>query len=169
MNKQQVILKDSDGFLVNDGETSHRGIEWQLGYKLNADWQIATAGAWAKHLYSNSSPLNGVSVNGNDIDTAPRYQGSAQLRYQPSERITAEVEWLYLGRYFLDAANNHQYPGHNVLNLSLRQSFDHWELRLLATNLGDKRIADRADFAFGSYRYFVGEGRGVLAEVKHYF
>ncbi len=169
MNKKQVILKDSDGFLVNDGETSHRGIEWQLGYELNADWQIATAGAWAKHLYSNSSPLNGVSVNGNDIDTAPRYKGSAQLRYQPSERITTELEWLYLGRYFLDAANNHQYPGHNVLNLSLLQSFGHWELRLRATNLGDKRIADRADFAFGSYRYFVGEGRGILAEVKHYF
>ena len=169
INKKQVILKDSNGFLVNDGETSHRGIEWQLGYALNPDWKIATAGAWAKHLYSNSSPLNGVSVNGNDIDTAPRYQGSAQLRYQPSERITAELEWLYLGRYFLDAANNHQYPGHNVLNLSLRQSFERWDLRLRATNLGDKRIADRADFAFGSYRYFVGERRGVLAEAKHYF
>ena len=169
MNKQKVILKDSDGFLVNDGETSHRGIEWQLSYALNPDWQIATAGAWAKHLYSKSSPLNGVSVNGNDIDTAPRYQGSAQLRYQPSERITAELEWLYLGRYFLDAANNHQYPGHNVLNLSLRQSFKQWDLRLRATNLGDKRIADRADYAFGSYRYFVGEGRGVLLEIKHYF
>ena len=169
MNKQKVILKDSDGFLVNDGETSHRGIEWQLSYALNPDWQIATAGAWAKHLYSKSSPLNGVSVNGNDIDTAPRYQGSAQLRYQPSERITAELEWLYLGRYFLDAANNHQYPGHNVLNLSLLQSFKQWDLRLRATNLGDKRIADRADYAFGSYRYFVGEGRGVLLEIKHYF
>ncbi|MDG1819791.1 MAG: TonB-dependent receptor [Porticoccaceae bacterium] len=169
MNKKQVILKDSDGFLVNDGETTHRGVEWQLGYALNSNWQIATAGAWAKHLYSKSSPLNGVSVNGNDIDTAPRYQGGAQLRYQPSEGMTAELEWLYLGSYFLDAVNAHKYPGHNVLNLSWRQSFEHWELRLRATNLGDRRIADRADFAFGSYRYFVGEGRGVLAEIKHYF
>ncbi len=169
MDKQQVILKDSDGFVVSDGETSHQGIEWQLGYAINPSWQIATAGAWAKHLYIKSSPLNGVAVNGNDIDTAPRHQGSAHLRYQHSEQTSAELEWLYLGSYFLDAVNAHKYPGHNLLNLVWQQNYDSWQLRLRATNIGDKRIADRADFAFGSYRYFVGEGRGFSAEIKRYF
>ena len=169
MTKKQVILKDSDGFVVNDGETSHRGIEWQLGYTLSPTWQIATAGAWSKHLYIKSSPLNGVAVNGNDIDTAPRSQGSVHLRYQPSEQTSAELEWLYLSSYFLDADNSHQYPGHRVLNLSWRQSYQQWDLRLRITNLSDTRIADRADYAFGSYRYFVGEGRGFLLGIKRYF
>ena len=169
MNKQQVIFKDSNGFLVSDGETSHRGIEWTLGYTINAQWQIATAGAWAKHLYTKSSPLNGVAVNGNDIDTAPRHQGSAHLLYQPSEETTAELEWVYLGSYFLDAVNAHKYPGHRVLNLSWQKHYKPWQLRLRVTNLSDKRIADRADYAFGSYRYFVGEGRGFTAEIKRFF
>ena len=155
--------------MVNDGETSHRGIEWQLGYSISPEWQIATAGARAKHRYKSSSPLNGIAVQGNDIDTAPRSQGSAQLRYQPNQQTTAELEWVYLGRYFLDAVNAHQYPGHKVLNLSLQHSFKHWDLQLRATNLGDKRIADRADYAFGSYRYFVGEGRGISAQIKGFF
>jgi len=169
MDKEQVIIKDSSGFVVSNGETSHRGIELQLSYAINPAWQIAAAGNWAKHLYEQSSLINGASINGNDIDTAPRTQGSAQLLFTPSETLSAELEWVYLGDYYLDPANAHQYAGHDVLNLSVQQRYQQWDLRLRVTNLTDERIADRADFGFGSYRYFVGEGRGVLAEVKRYF
>jgi len=169
MDKEQVIIKDSSGFVVSNGETSHRGIELQLSYAINPAWQIAAAGNWAKHLYEQNSLINGASINGNDIDTAPRTQGSAQLLFTPSETLSAELEWVYLGDYYLDPANAHQYAGHDVLNLSVQQRYQQWDLRLRVTNLTDERIADRADFGFGSYRYFVGEGRGVLAEVKRYF
>ena len=169
MDKEQVIIKDSSGFVVSNGETSHRGIELQLSYAINPTWQIAAAGNWAKHLYEQNSLINGASINGNDIDTAPRTQGSAQLLFTPSETLSAELEWVYLGDYYLDPANAHQYAGHDVLNLSVQQRYQQWDLRLRVTNLTDERIADRADFGFGSYRYFVGEGRGILAEVKRYF
>ena len=169
MDKEQVIIKDSSGFLVSNGETSHQGIELQLGYAINPAWQIAVAGNWAKHIYEQNSLINGASINGNDIDTAPRTQGSAQLLFTPSETLSAELEWVYLGDYYLDPANAHQYAGHDVLNLSVQQRYQQWDLRLRVTNLTDERIADRADFGFGSYRYFVGEGRGLLAEVKRYF
>jgi iron complex outermembrane receptor protein len=169
MNKEQVIINDSAGFVVSNGETSHRGIELQFSYTINPLWQIAAAGNWAKHLYEQNGLINGVSINGNDIDTAPRAQSSAQLLYKPSDSLSAELEWVYLGDYYLDPANAHQYDGHDVINLSVQQRYEQWDLRLRVTNLTDERIADRADFGFGSYRYFVGEGRGVLAEVKRYF
>lgn len=169
MDKEQVIIKDSSGFVVSNGETSHQGIELQLSYAINPTWQIAAAGNWAKHLYEQNSLINGASINGNDIDTAPRSQGSAQLLYKPSDAMSAELEWVYLGDYYLDPANAHEYNGHDVLNLRVQQRYQQWDLRLRVTNLTDERIADRADFGFGSYRYFVGEGRGVLAEVKRYF
>ena len=169
LQKEQVIVSDSSGYIVNDGETRHRGVEWQLRYALDAKWQIGTAGAWSKHQYAHTSLLNGLTINGNIIDTAPQSQGSAHVLFQPSDSASAELEWLYLGRYFLDAENDHEYPGHQVLNLTLQKSYRLWELRLRATNLTDKRIADRADYAFGSYRYFVGEGRGFVAEVKRFF
>ncbi len=169
MDKEQVIIKDSSGFVVSNGKTSHQGIELQLSYAINPTWQIAAAGNWAKHLYEQNSLINGASINGNDIDTAPRSQGSAQLLYKPSDALSAELEWVYLGDYYLDPANAHEYDGHDVLNLRVQQRYQQWDLRLRVTNLTDERIADRADFGFGSYRYFVGEGRGVLAEVKRYF
>ena len=169
MDKEQVIIKDSSGFVVSNGETSHRGIELELSYAINPAWQIAAAGSWAKHLYEQNGLINGASINGNDIDTAPRAQGSAQLLYTPSETLSAELEWVSLGDYYLDPANAHRYAGHDVVNLTVQQRYTQWDLRLRVTNLTDERIADRADFGFGSYRYFVGEGRGVLAEVKRYF
>ena len=169
MDKEQVIINDSSGFVVSNGETSHRGVELQLSYAINPAWQIAAAGNWAKHLYEQNSLINGASINGNDIDTAPRTQGSAQLLYTPSETLSAELEWVSLGDYYLDPANAHQYAGHDVVNFTVQQRYEQWDLRLRITNLTDERIADRADFGFGSYRYFVGKGRGVLAEVKRYF
>ena len=169
MNKEQVIINDSAGFVVSNGETSHRGIELQLSYAINPAWQIAAAGNWAKHLYEQNGLINGVSINGNDIDTAPRTQGSAQLLYKPSDSLSAELEWVHLGDYYLDPANAHQYAGHDLVNFTVQQRYEQWDLRLRVTNLTDERIADRADFGFGSYRYFVGEGRGVLAEIKRYF
>ena len=169
MDKDQVIVKDSDSFIVNDGETTHHGVEWQLRHKLSNNWQLSTAGSWAVHEYSYARLYGDVNIDGNDIDTAPRWQGSAQALYQPTERTSVEIEWIYLGKYFLDPQNAHQYAGHNVINVRAQQNYTNWELAAQLTNLTDRRIADRADYGFGSYRYFVGEGRGVSLEVKRFF
>ena len=169
MDKDQVIVKDSDSFIVNDGETTHHGVEWQLRHKLSDNWQLSTAGSWAVHEYSYARLYGDVNIDGNDIDTAPRWQGSAHALYQPTERTSVEIEWIYLGKYFLDPQNAHQYAGHNVINVRALQNYTNWELAAQLTNLTDQRIADRADYGFGSYRYFVGEGRGVSLEVKRFF
>ena len=169
MDKDQVIVKDSDSFIVNDGETTHHGVEWQLRHKLSDNWQLSSAGSWAVHEYSYARLYGDVNIDGNDIDTAPRWQGSAHALYQPTELTSVEIEWIYLGKYFLDPQNAHQYAGHSVINVRAQQNYTNWELAAQLTNLTDRRIADRADYGFGSYRYFVGEGRGVSLEVKRFF
>jgi iron complex outermembrane receptor protein len=74
-----------------------------------------------------------------------------------------------LGEYYLDPQNNHEYPGHNLVNLRADRALGVWDISAQLTNLADRRIADRADYAFGSYRYFVGEGRGVMLGLKRQF
>jgi len=169
MEKDQVIVKDSNSYVVNDAKTRHRGIEWLMRYQINTDWQITSVAAWTKHQYSYLRLYSGINIDGNDIDTAPRWEGSAQLLYQPSQNRSAELEWTYLGKYFLDPQNTHAYAGHAVLNLRGQQTYGSWEFAAQLTNLADQRIADRADYAFGSYRYFVGEGRGIALEIKRVF
>ena len=38
---------------------------------------------------------------------------------------------------------------------------------LRLNNVTDRDIADRADYAFGDYRYFPGRGRELFAEVRY--
>ena len=42
-----------------------------------------------------------------------------------------------------------------------------WRLSLRAINLADTAYADRADYAFGNYRYFPGRGRAAFVEVAY--
>ena len=169
MKKDQVIVKDSAGFLVNDGQTDHEGIEWQSRLQVSDNWMLSTSASWAKHKYSYARLYGDVDIKGNDIDTAPRWQGSAHILYEPSSRTSAELEWLYLGKYFLDPQNLHQYAGHKALNLHLQQTVNNWKFSAHVNNITDELIADRADYAFGSYRYFVGDGRNISVELKYTF
>ena len=169
MKKDQVIVKDSAGFLVNDGQTDHEGIEWQTRLQVSDNWMLSTSASWAKHKYSYARLYGDVDIIGNDIDTAPRWQGSAHIFYEPSSRTSAELEWLYLGKYFLDPQNLHQYAGHKVLNLHLQQTVNNWKFSAHVNNITNELIADRADYAFGSYRYFVGDGRNISVELKYIF
>ena len=105
---------------------------------------------------------------GNDIDTAPRNVHALRIGWTPTPTIAAEFEVLDVGRYWLDAANLHEYAGHTLLNL--RASWvptPAWRLSLRAINLADTAYADRADYAFGNYRYFPGRGRALYIGIDY--
>ena len=107
-----------------------------------------------------------IILKGNEIDTAPPWLGGLRLNWQQNENQAVEAEWVYQGGYFIDAANAHSYPGHSLLNLrgwvAIADSGHRVSLRL--TNLLDDRYAERADYAFGNYRYFPGAGRRISIE-----
>ena len=105
---------------------------------------------------------------GRDVDTAPRWFGSVELQYLPSDSLSFGLQWTAIGQYYLDAENRFRYPGHSVANLraGIRLSSTlHLVLRL--NNVTDRDIADRADYAFGNYRYFPGRGRELFAELRY--
>lgn len=170
MSKDDVILKASNNQTVGDGETRHTGVDLELGYEFNDQLSMTLAAAWAKHEILKSSPINGMSVDGNIMDTAPRWQGSAQLAYQVTKPTRVEVEWVYLDNYYLDTENTAEYEGHSLFNLRVHTQWnENWSTALRLKNIGNTQYAERADFAFGSYRYFVGERRAAFLEVKRNF
>jgi iron complex outermembrane receptor protein len=140
-------------------------VNWQALPTLAA----SVGGTYARHKYEFSRAVDGgeTIVSVNDVDTAPRDLLRAALNWQPTARVAAEAEWLVVGDYFVDASNEHSYPGHEVLNLRARWDFaKQWSASLRVNNALDRDYADRADFAFGTYRYFPGRQRSVFAEVR---
>jgi len=167
MDKRDVILRDSAGFNVSGGRTRHRGFEYDLDWTFAEGWLIAGSGMFARHEYRFTAAIEqGEQITaGNDIDTAPRQLHAWHLR-RDAGNLAAELEWLHVGEYWTNAANTTRYAGHELANLRLSwQPTPAWTLAMRVTNLLDTAYADRADFAFGSHRYFPGRPRAFYIEL----
>jgi iron complex outermembrane receptor protein len=129
---------------------------------------LSAAGTYARHTYDfNGMEGSEIIVSGKDVDTAPRHVNTARLNWQFLPVAAAELEWQSVGSYWVDAANAHEYEGHDLLNLRVGwQVTPAWSTTLRLNNIADKAYADRADFAFGNYRYFPGRGRTLFAEFR---
>lgn len=176
MYKDNVIFQNADRFNVSGAETRHYGLELSLDYRFATDWYARLDGTWASHTYDNNVELLGSSVDikGNTIDSAPEYFGSARVGWDfagPEDGSgTVELEWVYMGSYYLEPSNEHEYDGHSLLNLRVAGQINrHWGASLRITNLLDEDYAERADFGFGEYRYFVGQPIAAYLEVNYQF
>jgi iron complex outermembrane recepter protein len=172
MEKDEVIFQDANRQNVSGASTSHRGVELSLSYRFADNWYLNGVGSFARHRYDSPIDLLGSSgdIEGNDIDTAPRRYGSARLGWDFNPHSVAELEWVYMGRYYLEPDNEHKYDGHSLLNLRVSSQFStQWRGTLRLTNLTDENYAERADFGFGDYRYFVGQPFGAYVEVAYSF
>lgn len=169
MDKRNVILRDASAFNVSDGRTRHRGIELEAAWSPR-DWLTLSAEAtYTRHEYRfNRSAEQGERiVSGNAVDTAPRRLHNLRLTLRPRADLQAELAWVSVGPYFADAANTARYPGHELLDARAEWAVnDHWAVTLRGTNLTDRAYADRADVAFGTWRYFPGRPRAAFLEVS---
>jgi outer membrane receptor protein involved in Fe transport len=167
MDKDEVILRDSAGFNVSGGRTRHRGLEYRGDWAFAGDWLLSASGTHARHEYRFSALVEqGEQITaGDDMDTAPRDIHALRLLYDGA-RLEAELEWLWVGAYWANAANTARYGGHDIGNLRIAvEPARSWTATLRITNLLDTAYADRADFAFGDFRYFPGRGRAYFLEL----
>jgi outer membrane receptor protein involved in Fe transport len=165
MEKDNVILREANGFNVSNGSTSHRGIEYEAHVAFGPMFTLHAAGTFARHDYDFSRLVEGGEniVDGNDIDTAPHQVHRLAIDASFGAAWTASLAANYVGEYFLNAANTVTYPGHTLANLRVEWlASPSWRATLRIDNLFDTAYADRADFAFGNYRYFPGRGRAVF-------
>lgn len=168
MEKDNVIFSDAESFNLDNGQTAHQGIELELLYRFSEAWDAGISASYARHRYDYDEILTGINIDGNDIDSAPRHFGSAQLGWNFSHQARLELEWLHTGRYYLDPENLHQYQGHDLLNL--RSSWaprPGWKVYWRILNLTDEDYAERADYTrFSAERYFPGTPRSLFVGVE---
>ena len=170
MHKDNFIFQDSERQNISDGETSHRGVEFTLTYQLPVNFYLKASGTLAEHKYDAALTLSKSDINGNYIDTAPKQMASMQFGWRNNANSQVELEWLHMGSYYLNPENTAEYSGHELVNLRAGFKLNKQlsvSARLL--NVTDKDYAERADFGFGNYRYFVGEPRSIFVSVRYSF
>ena len=173
MNLEDVIFQDSSRNNVSGGETAHRGVELNSLFALTDSLSLNVVASYARHTYeSNIAPL-GVTVllDGKDMDTAPKLVGNVQLNWQVNDQNSLNLEWVHMDSYYTDEVNEHEYEGHDVVNLRYRyDSGNNWYVAARVTNLFDEDYAERADYSgFGGDRYFVGEPAQIFFTVGSRF
>ena len=159
MRKENYFFRDSQGFNVENGKTTHRGFEINFLAEFNQFFQIENSTSFAEHEYDFDHSPNGIK-SGNQIDSAPELLANTRFIFTPKERTRIELEWEKIDSYPVDERNAHFYKGHNVFNLRAKTPInENLSIGIYVNNITDKSYANRADFAFGSYRYFVGQKR----------
>ena len=152
---------------VDNGKTKHRGIEIEFKYQLSNQLSLRGATTFAEHTYANNPALSSTNLSGNDIDTAPKTIGSLSLDWQASERWQHQITWVHLGEYYTNPENTNTYQGHDLLHWHGEfELSDKTELFFRVHNLTNRAYAERADFAFGNERFFVGLPRSLYLGVR---
>jgi len=166
MQKRDVIFQNSMRQNVSGAKTEHQGIEVEMRYLLSNEWQINGHVSWSKHRYKNNTSLVETNIKGNEIDTAPEWLSNINLIYSPSDVLSAQLSWQYISSYYLNPENTAQYEGHQLLDINIKyQVSKQVSLRFHVVNLNNEAYAERADFAFGSHRYFVGQPRRAFINI----
>ena len=168
-DKDNFFFRDGDGLNVTDGSTRHTGVDAQGRYLHGDLFAIEGSVSWSDQTYTFDRPANGIA-DGNRIDTAPEWLADLAFIWAPEATLTWRLEAEYIGEYFTNAANTRDYPGHVVFHAGARYRLsDSLEGYARLRNLFDLEYADRADFAFGSDRYFPGEPLNLTIGIRKTF
>ncbi len=163
MRKKNFFFRDSFGNNVTNAKTKHTGIELSTLWQMNDMFDLGVNYTYAIHKYKSdhaakASVATDEINSGDDIDSAPRHIGNVRLGMNFMSDGRAELEWMHVSDYFVDPSNAHTYDGHDVINLRMSKNIcKNVKLHARIDNLTNTDYATRADYAFGSYRFFGGE------------
>ncbi len=166
--------RDASNVVVqtNNGATRHRGVELGLGRQLASQWRLDVAASYAIHRYldwsgntSSGSPFN---YSGKEIEASPRLLGNLRVSWTPAPGTAAQLEWVKLGAYYLDAGNQYgTYAGHDLFNLRMSQALDtRWTVFARVLNIADKRYADSASASAQGALYAPGLPRAAYVGLE---
>jgi outer membrane receptor protein involved in Fe transport len=158
-------LPDGTTLSVNAGETLHKGVEVGLGAEIVRGLGFDLAYSYAEHTYEDWRPDSLTNYSGKEQEAAPRQIGSGRIHIAPPALRGSDLtlEWNRVGSYFTDAANTHEYEGHDLF--SIRAAYEvtpRFSVYGKLNNVFDERWADRVSYnAFRGQEYAPGLPRTV--------
>ncbi len=150
---------------VNAGRTSHRGIEAGIGAPLVDRLRVDVAYSYARHKYEEWNTSTTANLNGYEMESAPRLLGNSRLTWAPSAAVSAQLEWVQIGRYWVDAGHTTpQYSGHDLFNLRASWSVaKKTAFFAKIDNLQNRRFADSASVTSSTAVFSPGLPRTFFA------
>lgn len=165
-----VTLDDGSRANRNAGATRHEGVEAAATLAPGGGLTLRLSGTAARHTFVRYE-VDGVVLDGNEMDLAPGWVANAELAYRPPflADARAALEWQHVDGYYMDPANTARYGGHDVLNLRLSYGLGDVEAWATVNNLTDALYATVASRSRFGAQYTPGLPRTVSLGVGYRF
>ena len=154
---------------VNAGKTEHKGIEAGVGATFGDRLRFDTAFSYARHRYVNWVTAT-ANFSGKNIETAPKILTNTRLTWRPITAAMAQLEWVRIGSYWLEASNSPtfgKYPGHDLWNVRASyRATKHLGFFARVMNAADTRFADSASVSSNTPVFSPGLPRAVYGGVE---
>lgn len=155
----------------NAGETEHKGIEVALGIQPLKEVELNTSYSYAVHKYKDYKVSAAVDYSDKEIPQAPRQMINTRLLYKPLllNGGFAELEWVRLGKYWMNDENTEKYSGHDIFNVRASYLISKaWEIFVKVINITDKLYAERASKSGSDAALFApGQPRTFFAGITY--
>ncbi len=163
-----------DRYTTNAGDTRHKGLELGADYQFNKKWNLGISYSYTKQTYEDWTE-KGSNFSGNELPAAPNNLGNATLNYRPTilNGGRMELEYSYLGSYYMNNENTQKYNGHELFNFRINHfvdmgNKDSLELYARIMNLTDERYATLASYnAYRGREFAPGMERTIYAGINY--
>jgi outer membrane receptor protein involved in Fe transport len=158
----------------NVGETSHKGIEFGLKYKVTDELKFRYSGAVSQHKYDYfvTKIVDGQAVkdySGNEMQGAPKWIANAGVNYKPKyvNGLRFDIEWQHIGKYYTDLTNENTYQGYDVFNARMGYEIKKFNFYTNLMNLTNKLYSTRTNTSWGKTTYTPGNPFTILIGVNY--
>ncbi|RED98430.1 TonB-dependent receptor [Marinoscillum furvescens] len=165
-----VQLDDGTYQNRNAGETSSRGIEYQLQASHKAGVSFRWSGAFARHEFVTFVE-NGNDYSGNEMPHGANVQYNWEVSYKPSfvPNLGVSLENQHLGPYWMNSDNTRQYDGFSLWNVRARYQLGGFQLSAAILNLSDELWSPRASASSWGTTYTLGIPRTWQLSIGYQF
>lgn len=140
INDMQVMQMPTPGvvFISSAASATSKGIELDMDYLLDKNWQIIAGAAWNRTRFDKFTD-GSVSYAGRRNPFAPDLTGHIGLRYQNQQGWYVQASVRGSGMIYLDPANKYQRSGYAVVDLAAGYRQNNWELALYVNNATNRK------------------------------
>jgi iron complex outermembrane receptor protein len=157
--------------LINSGKQRFEGFESSIAYFFGK--QIVLRGTYSFHDATFTDfvqDFNGVPVQlaGRRLQMSARNLAAVGVQYSPSRGFLGGVEVNYTGNQYLDMLNTTLAAGFATFGINAGYRTRHWELRVDASNLTNRRDPV-AESELGDSQFYLLPARRIDAGLRLFF
>ncbi|NER17932.1 TonB-dependent receptor family protein [Spongiivirga citrea] len=157
-------------FFRNAGSTARNGIETQLEFDINQQWQLTSAYTYSYFIFDDYI-VNGNDRSGNELPGIPKHFGSLAVKYKRASGFFGQLQLNVVDAIWVNDTNAEKAPGYTLANLNMgyKRKWGDTEITpfLGISNLLDKNYVDNVRInAFGSRFYEPAPGFQVFGGIS---